>query len=237
MTLDDALAGLEGRDLSADGSRPSGQWVAGVLRGLIAAGVLPPGTKLTESTLARALGVSRTVLREGFLALAAERMVNRVPHRGVFVAYPSLADVQETFRVRRHLEPAALLWAPASDADCNLLDAAVSRAQVARTARDVPGMADANQDFHAGLVALAGSTHMDRLMQQVLAEMRLLFHAVGSETVFHAPFLEDNARILELLRIGERQEAADLMIRYLSLSEEQLLAALTDAVPATSGSA
>jgi DNA-binding GntR family transcriptional regulator len=75
-------------------------------------------------------------------------------------------------------------------------------------------------------VALAGSDRLDLLMTQVLAEMRLVFHSMVADTAFHAPYVEDNGRIVALLEAGKRAEAAALMTDYLRRAEAQLLAAM-----------
>ncbi len=221
MTLEAILADLR---LQTSGARhaETGIWVASVLRERIAAGQLAPGSKLSEEALGEALGVSRNTLREAFSALAAERIVTRIPNRGVYVARPSADDIREIYRVRRYLEPAAVLWSPVTD--FAVLRRAVERARAARGAGSVAGMADANQAFHAAIVALGGSDRLDLLMTQVLAEMRLVFHSMAADTAFHTPYVEDNIRIVELLEGGSRNEAAALLIDYLRRAEEQLLA-------------
>lgn len=223
MTLDDILSDLRRQTADVKHSE-TGTWVASVLRDRIAAGQLAPGTKLSEEALCEVLGVSRNTLREAFSTLTAEHVVSRIPNRGVFVARPTADDIREIYRVRRYLEPAALTWSSATDT--TPLHEAIGRARAARTAESVPDMADANQDFHARIVALAGSERLNRQMTEVLAEMRLVFHSMVTNPGFHAPYIEDNARILERLEAGERVEAAALMTDYLRRAEEQLLAAL-----------
>ncbi|KGJ79643.1 GntR family transcriptional regulator [Cryobacterium roopkundense] len=223
MTLDDILQDLR-RQSSDPKHAETGIWVAAVLRDRIAAGQLAPGAKLSEQALSEVLSVSRNTLREAFSTLASEHVVVRIPNRGVYVARPSADDIREMYRVRRFLEPAALLWSPAGDTAP--LHAAVARAREAREAGSVSEMADANQKFHAALVALTGSERLVLQMTQVLAEMRLVFHSMVADGGFHAPYIERNARMLDLLDAGFRTEAAELMTEYLHRAESQLLAAV-----------
>ena len=62
-------------------------------------------------------------------------------------------------------------------------------------------------------------------MTQVLAEMRLVFHSMVADPLFHAPYIDDNAIILAKFEAGERSEAASLMVDYLRRAEQQLLEA------------
>lgn len=223
MTFDDALAALQSLSSGARHAH-TGDWVAAALRARISAGHLPPGTKLLEEALGSALGVSRNTLREAFGMLAAENIVVRVPNRGVFVARPSAEDIREIYRVRRYLEPAALRWGgPAVGASLAALDEAIARARSARGTGTVAAMAGANQDFHQSIVARAGSARFNAMMSGVLAEMRLVFYGMGDDPAFHAPYVEANAGIADLLRAGRADAAAEEMRDYLDRAEAQLL--------------
>ncbi|WP_138444360.1 GntR family transcriptional regulator [Sinomonas susongensis] len=222
MTSEGVLASLR-LEAGATKHAETSTWVAAQLRQLIADGQLAPGAKLPEEALREALGVSRNTLREAFATLHAERVVVRFPNRGVFVAHPTADDIREIYRVRRFVEPASLLWSPSGPTED--LAEIVREARGAAEAGDVPAMANANQEFHRALVARAGSERLDSLMKQILAEMRLVFASMASDPRFHAPYVEDNARIVELLEAGRAADAAELMADYLGRAERQLLAA------------
>ncbi|WP_241482790.1 GntR family transcriptional regulator [Kocuria rosea] len=215
------------------GPAPQGEaipWAVDVLRQGVVAGRLPPGTRLSEARVSEALRVSRNTLREAFTILVGENLLVRVPNRGVSVARPGADDVREIHRVRLALETSALRWSdPVPQPG---LHAAVEDGRAARDRRDVTGMADANQRFHRGVVELAGSPRQDELMSRTLAEMRLVFHSMRQDPSFHAPWIERNARILELFEQGRREEAAVQMHDYLEASRQQLLDVLEGPAPA-----
>jgi DNA-binding GntR family transcriptional regulator len=219
----------------ADGAQAAhahtGAWVASVLRSRISAGELPPGTKLSEQKLSEALGVSRNTLREAFTVLAGESMVQRIPNRGVYVAAPGAEDVREIYRVRRLIEPAAVQWGEMPPGALEHLEAIVARAQAAKAANSVPEMADANQELHKALVALSGSASLSELMEKVLAEMRLVFHAMATTPDFHSHYVDRNVALVQQIRAGLREEAAAELRRYLDTAEHELLVHI-GAVPA-----
>src|SRR5690349_9435238 len=219
MTFDEVLADLQAQARTTKHAE-TGLWVAAQLRSRIEAGQLKPGSKLAEEALREALGVSRNTLREAFAALHSEHIVTRIPNRGVFVSHPTAEDIREIYRVRRLVEPASLLWSPAAPTEP--LAAIVREARKAAEEGDVPAMANANQEFRRALIARAGSERLDGFMEQILAEMRLVFATMGSDPRFHAPYVEDNARIVELLEEGRASEAAELMADYLDRAERQL---------------
>lgn len=202
-------------------------WIATVLRGRIAAGELTPGSKLSEQSLSTALGVSRNTLREAFSTLAGESVVTKIPNRGVFVASPGAEEVREIYRVRRMIEPAAALWGEVTPEVLENMEAIVRRAQRARDVGSVPDMADANQALHSAVVGLAGSESLRTLMDRVLAEMRLVFHAMASAPDFHSHYVDRNVLLVERLRAGKREEAAAGLRDYLDSAEAELLGHLT----------
>ena len=108
------------------------QSVAAALRQAVSAGEYSPGEKLNEVIVAEKMGISRNTLREGFASLTAEGIIDRIPHRGVFIASPTAADVLSLFRARAVVEPGAVLWGTELDVDA--LDRIVSTAEAAETA-------------------------------------------------------------------------------------------------------
>lgn len=196
-------------------------WVAGVLRTKIAEGLLLPGAKLSEQALAQTFGVSRNTLREAFTVLAGEYIVTRIPNRGVLVASPGPDGVREIYRVRRILEPAAIRWA--NWIDIAALQEILAEAQAAQARGAVMEMADANQRFHESLIAGTRSALLQELMTRVLAQMRLVFHAMSRSPAFHSHYVEQNGELVALLAQGHRDEAAETLRGYLDQAEAELL--------------
>jgi DNA-binding GntR family transcriptional regulator len=202
--------------------------VAEALSEEIVQGRLQSGTRLTEETIAAALGVSRNTVREAFALLVSERIVVREPNRGVFVSSPGPDDVRDLYATRLVIEPAAVLWGPAlTEASLAELRAAVDRGKLARSNGRWEDVASANQQFHRGIAALGGSRRVNQHMGIVLAEMRLVFHRMGDDPEFHLPYLDLNDEICGLLEADRRAEAADRLRDYLYRAQAQLLDALS----------
>jgi DNA-binding GntR family transcriptional regulator len=201
---------------------------ARALREQVAEGALSCGTRLPEERLSASLGVSRNTLREALSQLVAERILVRAPHRGVVVATPGADDVRDVYRVRLLVEPGVCRDTTAhSPGGLAAVRAAVTEGRAAAAAEDWPGVAGANQHFHRGLVALAGSPRLDAQMELLLAEMRLFFQRMGAPEPFHRPYLEENAAIAALLEAGRGDDAADRLTSYLRAAERQLVEAIT----------
>ena len=131
--------------------------------------------------------------------------------------------MREIYRVRRLIEPAALLWGDIPAEALEGLEAIITKAKAAKAAGSVQRMADANQELHKAFVALSGSGSLQELMEKVLAEMRLVFHAMATTPDFHSHYVERNAALVEQIRAGKREEAATELRRYLDTAEHELL--------------
>jgi DNA-binding GntR family transcriptional regulator len=70
----------------------------------IVRGVLPPGSALDETEIAKRFEVSRTPVREALRQLAASGLVDSRAHRGAFVAQPSLERLTGMFEAMAELE-------------------------------------------------------------------------------------------------------------------------------------
>lgn len=78
------------------------------IRELIITGGLELGEQLSENTLAEQLNVSRTPVREAFLRLGTERLVEVRPQRGTFVFDCDAAGIRALCELREVLETGAL---------------------------------------------------------------------------------------------------------------------------------
>lgn len=197
---------------------------AAALRSQVIDGRLSPGQQLHEPALTAELQVSRNTLRESFRILMHEGLLERKPHRGVFVQQPTLAEILDIYRVRRMIEEQAVRQATPKHPAITRVRDAVDEAMRFREAGDWRRVGTMNMAFHAALVALADSDRLDELFERLQAELRLAFASLTSPEYLHSPFVEENARIASLLEEGRMPEAADALDAYFTRSERTVLA-------------
>jgi DNA-binding GntR family transcriptional regulator len=214
------------------GRTSTAERVADILRTRIAEGFFPPGERLSEDSIGKALGVSRNTLREAFRLLTHERLLVHELNRGVFVRVLAVEDVEDIYRTRQLVECGVVQRLGHPPYALDALEAPAAGGERAARDRDWQGVSTANIHFHRELVALAGSARTDELMRSVLAELRLAFHVVDDPRGLHQPYLLRNREILQTLRAGRREEAQTLLDAYLDDSRAQLVRTYATLVPA-----
>lgn len=197
------------------------------IRDKLIAGELKPGQRLSETALSAGLDVSRNSLREAFRLLTKEGLLRHEPNRGVFVATPSMASIIDIYRVRRVIECQALAKAYPNHPAVARMRAAVTRAKLAREAKDWGMVGSENMVFHAAIVDLADSHRLNTFYAQIAAELRLSFGLLSDPELLHAPYVDLNAAILEKLEAGMTAEASAALEAYLMQSERTVLAAFS----------
>lgn len=201
--------------------------LADVLRERIIDGDFAPGSRLSESALAEQFAVSRNTLREAFRVLAEQGLVEHVPHRGVSVAAPGIADVIDIYRARRTIECTTLRQSEPEHPAVQLMREALAEAEEHLPSEDWRRVGSANMAFHDAIIALADSPRLARTYRNLAAEMRLVFLELDDPRALHEPFVRKNRAVLDALLTSGPAAAADELERYLMASERTVLGAFT----------
>jgi DNA-binding GntR family transcriptional regulator len=83
---------------------PAKDFAYSYVKKLIVDLVIPPGDIITEMDIAGVTGLSRTPVREAFLRLDAERLIQLLPRRGALVTPVTARQIRELARTRLALE-------------------------------------------------------------------------------------------------------------------------------------
>lgn len=218
------IAAQLARDRAGLAQASTADRVAALLRTHITRGLFPPGTRLSEEAIGRALGISRNTLREAFRLLSHERLAVHQHNRGTFVPVLTREDVTDLYAVRRLVEGGAARMASTASASSRLaVTAAVEAGEAAADEDRWLEVRTADLRFHQAIAALAGSRRVDELMSRALAELRLAFHAMADAEEFHAPFVRRNRVLAELIAAGDGDAAERELIDYLAEAEAQIL--------------
>ena len=150
--------------------------VATRLRGMVLERELAPGEWIDEMALAEAWQISRTPLREALKVLAAEGLVELVPHRGCRVIELSEDDADALFPVMALLEGRCALEAAtkATGEELHELKRLHDELERHAAARDIEAYYLANHAFHSHVQSLARNRWLDRVTGDLRKFMRLM---------------------------------------------------------------
>ena len=129
------------------------------LRRLIVTGELPAGTRLTETELAAALGISRGPLREAIREVVDIGLLVSKPYKGLFVREITRKDLEEIYSLRTMLEKFAFqeAWAKRTPAALQDLSARNTRLiQTIEAATDALGPIEDELHLHSWCYELSG---------------------------------------------------------------------------------
>jgi len=230
VSAQSAEVGDLARDRELLDRKGTAERVATILRDRLTEGYFPPGTRLSEESIGKTLGVSRNTLREAFRLLAHERLVEHELNRGVFVRRLCPEDVVALFHFRRIIECAALReLADAPESAVRAMREAVEQSEKAAKEGRWADAGTANMRFHQALVGLAGSAYLEQSMRQAMAELRLVFHVARHPRELHEPYAARNRELLEAVETRDSAGAEQLLTSYLADAQEQLLYAYEEA--------
>jgi DNA-binding GntR family transcriptional regulator len=156
-----------GRVLSAPkGHRTLAEKAFDALHGAILAGVLAPGERLPIEDLALKLEMSPMPIREALRRLAADGLVENIPHRGARVAELSVQDLREVYAIRLNLEVMAIRIAAEriTPEEIEVATQALADLDVATRRSDEEATWQAHTAFHFALYRAADSQWLDRLI-------------------------------------------------------------------------
>lgn len=177
------------------------------IRTLIADGELRAGERINEVHLARALGVSRTPVREALARLIPEGAVGHAAHVGYFVRALTLEEFEPLYAMRPILDPAALK-------DSGVPDAARLRELWRLNSKleascDVTEALNLDDAWHRELIAQCSNFILLDLVEQFMLRTRRYEVALMRERPQVAAAVEDHRRVLQALERGDLATACD----------------------------
>lgn len=195
----------------------------------IVAGVLPPGSKISEPEFSRSFGVSRGPLREAIRRLEARRLVEFVPHVGARVTSLTVDQLCDIYQVREGLEGMAARLAAErmTREEVDALDALLERHSSfpevrAGTAYFQPQY---DSDFHYRVALGSRNEVLGQLLGRDLYHLvRMYRHRFSAYEGRPQRALEEHRRIAAAIREGDGELAEMLMRRHIASARENIVA-------------
>ena len=195
------------------------------LRDRILAGTYAPGSALRQDILASEFGTSKIPVREALVQLQSEGLVDIFPNRGFQVRPLAAAELDEVFRLRLQVEPAAVArGAKLATADDRVAARnALDQWNAAAAAGEFNSTGRLNRTFHLLLIVprlqpVAAET-LSRL--HTLAQRYVQAHLRPEGRVKRAS--REHAALLKAWRMGNSQKARALIHTHVKSTRDDLV--------------
>lgn len=210
--------------------RTISEMVLATLRRAIIDGTLASGEPIRQDQLAADFGVSRMPVREALRQLEAEGLVEFTPHRGAVVATIEARDILEICEIRVLLECYAIAKA-ATETDEASLQRAEDILDELDAETDVARWGELNRRFHMTLYAGLKGTRLYTMIEGQYLYLDRVVRLVLSQLDYAGISQREHREMLEHLRAGDAEAAAQAMRTHLTKSFSHLAALLEQEKP------
>jgi len=215
---------IEPKGASSEASGPAlDDGVHAALSSALFEGRLTPGAKLPEHRLASIFNVSRERIRKVLHRLVAERRLEAIPQRGVFVPNPSPQEIRIVYQAHRVFEAGVLAQLAQSPNEEILarIDAHLTEERAAAAREDRAASVRLSGQFHMLLVDALDNAELSRFLRELLARSSLMVSAFEPARLSLCG-VDEHAAIAAALRARDRDRAIALSGEHFAHIEERL---------------
>lgn len=197
------------------------------LRTAILEGRFQPGDRLVEREICEMFQVSRTLLREALSQLAAEGILQIIPHRGPIVAIYTAEDARSIYELRATLEEMAgrCFAERATEAEHKALESAFAAFRKASRGKPGSDLLLVKTVFYAALTAGAHNPMLEDMLRMIHWRVTMLRAHTLSQPGRLAKSLGEIGDIMEAIARRDPEAAGQACRRHVMNA-----AAIADAV-------
>jgi DNA-binding GntR family transcriptional regulator len=211
---------------------PVGMQLYRLLRERVLSADLAPGARLSESEIAASYAVSRQPVREAFIKLAEEGLLEIRPQRGTYVRRISVPAVLSARFVREAIEAdiVRLVAARPDPATLAALDDLLARQRDTLNDPDAERFIALDDAFHSRLAEAAGQAGAWSLLDGLKTQMTRVRH-LGARRFPREKLVRQHAAVVQAIRARDPGAAEAAMRTHLREILNDL-PAIADAQPA-----
>ncbi|GGA78216.1 GntR family transcriptional regulator [Ornithinibacillus halotolerans] len=174
-------------------------------------GTLYPGEKLNDTELAKALGVSRTPVRESLQLLESQGLVKMYPGKATQVTEVEKESIKDL------LPPLAVLQALSTEIaidyltknEISTLKSINQQFAEALYRKDFPAALNIDEEFHQLIVEAANNSYISGIVEKLQAHVRRLFF--HNSIILSESSIDVHDQIIYYIENGNKEKASELM--------------------------
>ncbi|QUS36227.1 GntR family transcriptional regulator [Falsirhodobacter algicola] len=184
-----------------------------ILRERIVRNLIAPGERLSEAEVALHYGTSRQPVREAFIKLAEEGLLEVRPQRGTYVRKISTANVMDARFIREAVE-ADVARALAADPDPALVRELEAQLAAQRALVDPTEFRQLDDLFHRTLAEGAKLPYVWRVIDGLKTQMDRV-RQLSTEQLALGKLIDHHTAIVDAIRGGDAEAAGQAMRLHL----------------------
>lgn len=193
-------------------------YVYNVLKENIMSLSIKPGTALRKKEIAKEFEVSRTPIREAFVKLKEEGLIDVYPQRGTFVSYIDLNKVNEAKFMREALETKIIKLA------CDIfpeekifdLEANLKVQEMSLKQNNYLKLFEYDNKFHRMLFEGCNMSNIWKSVEQISSHLNRMRILSLSADFNRSDVIKDHQKIIKSIRKRDPQEAYKVMESHIS---------------------
>jgi len=190
----------------------------------IITGQLPPGSIISELTLAERYQTSRTPVREACQFLQKDGLLEAVPHKGFFVAEITMKQVQDIYQLRLVLEGTCARIAAEKITRSELQDLEALARPITFTASNQQSFrrsTELNRRFHLRIAEITGNQELIKILSNILDKITRAQYLEAKK----APMVigPEHEEVVRAIKGRDPAVAEKLMVTHIQNSLDRLL--------------
>ena len=185
------------------------------------------GDALTEMSLCKKLGVSRTPVRSALHRLSEEGLIEASPNRGAIVVGMSDDDLADTYKIRMKLEGLASAMAAErmSDEDIKRLEETVELSEFYLVKGDVEKLKELDTSFHIIIYKSSGNRTLSKILSELHRNIRSYRKLSLTVPGRLEKSIEEHKEILSAIKSGDANLADELTSRHIKNAMNNMIVA------------
>jgi DNA-binding GntR family transcriptional regulator len=184
-------------------------------------------TRLTEESLSKQLGISKSPVREALNSLCTEGLLRIEPRRGAYLRRFSRKEVLDLYNLREVLEVYAVSMAEVTPQLLTEMRKSVQRTKKLLKAQDRHGHIEEDTRFHELISKATGNAELCRVLSNVQSQIWLCRRKTYDLSSSSAP--SAHGAIVAALEKGDRKAAQAAMRTHIAHVREHLIAFMDSA--------
>jgi DNA-binding GntR family transcriptional regulator len=188
-------------------------------------GTFATGEMISEGDISGSVGVSRTPVREAFLRLASEGILELYPKRGAFVVPVTPAEMRDVIEARLLIEQwaaAVVALSPNRAATVRVLEDYIADMKTVMLAEEPLRYHEADRRFHETIVAATENTHLASFYRSLRDRQLRIGIALGSLRGRAEGIHTEHQSITEAIAEGNAEKASALVRDHIGHNRDAL---------------